>query len=582
MIKIVFFFNYVNNFTNIMSYVRDKILDLQDQIYKLKDTIKNLKRKYQDVCESESCKKKKFNTPLEEIENNLIIVLKHYNKCFLETSTNALCALDKVFDIFNIRKDKSLQRRKELFLEKINKFKNENTLEKLLELWLSSEFSLQFLIEYCIEMKNWVTYIQKNVPLKLKLLPNRNFIKYINKNTIHKYTNIYEHLISYLNKNTQINKELLEVKNILDNLNNSNISEKQLEVNPNLIKFVELSFYDEKYKILLDDYNGKISASYNVIKNSIIQSTDKNLKTLDDFIHFNENGCYNFNKFKLDRIQKSLQELNLLVGMNEVKNKIIKMIKHVLLDINSLDTKYHTIITGDPGVGKTTLAKILGKIYNNLDLIKSSNEYKFTQVKRSDLIGEYVGQTAPKTLKVLEEAKGGVLFIDEAYSLGSTTTNCFSKEALDVINQFMEDHKDEIIIMLGGYKEPIQRKVLDTNEGFARRFTYIFNLDNYNGDELFQILKKQLICKKPFWSLSSEDEIKSHLNKNQKMIKYGGGSIENLIAAMKLNYADRIFGSNSSVDLQFSFQDFINAFDNITKLEDKNKEEELPLPNMYI
>ena len=193
-----------------------------------------------------------------------------------------------------------------------------------------------------------------------------------------------------------------------------------------------------------------------------------------------------------DNIEAALEELNSLVGLESVK-KQVQAIKDRALFNQLLEEKgmtppalsYHMAFTGNPGTGKTTVARILGKIFKNLGITSSD---KFVEADRSALVGSYVGQTAPKTLDVCKSAYGGILFIDEAYSLADGGSNDFGKEALATLIQEMENNRDKLLVILAGYSHEMGR-LFDLNPGLRSRVGNIIEFPDYNGEDMMKIFK---------------------------------------------------------------------------------------------
>ena len=205
----------------------------------------------------------------------------------------------------------------------------------------------------------------------------------------------------------------------------------------------------------------------------------KDLIQLGKSYHFKTNLFYkNIKLEQVYNIVETLIELDNMVGLKDIKTKIVNQILFFLQNfhknIKSPDQinfskknpdsteMLHTIITGPPGVGKTQFAKILGKIYAKLGILSNGT---FHEVKRSDLIGKYLGHTAAKTQEMINKCKGGVMFIDEAYSLGHKEgRDSFSKECLDVINQNLTENRDFLCIM-AGYEKELEKCVFSLNPG---------------------------------------------------------------------------------------------------------------------
>ena len=190
-------------------------------------------------------------------------------------------------------------------------------------------------------------------------------------------------------------------------------------------------------------------------------------------------------------LEKLLDELNGLVGLSSVKEEVGSLINLIKVrnmrkerGLPLMDMSFHMVFMGNPGTGKTTVARLISKIYKELGLLSKGT---LVETDRSGLVAGYVGQTALKVHDVVRKALGGVLFIDEAYSLASDTQNDFGDEAIETLVKLMEDHRDDLVVIVAGYTEEMKR-FLKRNQGLVSRFNKYFYFDDYNNSELLDIL----------------------------------------------------------------------------------------------
>ena len=312
-----------------------------------------------------------------------------------------------------------------------------------------------------------------------------------------------------------------------------------------------------------------------------LHETFKNLSNLNDIIKFG-NHPNRFDMLKNKKYEKlyklipSCIELNKVIGMEKVKENIFQQISYFLHGLNNESEINHVVITGEPGVGKTTLAKIIAKMYLGMGFLKNE---KFMEAKRSDLIGEYCGQTAVKTQKVIDSIEGGVLFIDEVYSLGNREKrDVFTKECIDTINQNLTEKGDKFLCIIAGYKEEVQTCFFNYNKGLERRFPVRFDLESYNEENLVRILVK--FMKDDNWNFKDSDDPKKSellklITKNKDILKYQAGDLRSVFQLTKENYSLRLLKESIEDGVgnkELKLEDFEYGFNKFKNIREEKKE----------
>lgn len=194
-----------------------------------------------------------------------------------------------------------------------------------------------------------------------------------------------------------------------------------------------------------------------------------------------------------ETLESLMAELDGLVGLENVKEDVHSLINFIRISkirkergMKVPTVSYHLVFTGNPGTGKTTVARLVARLYYHLGILPKG---QFVETDRSALVAGYLGQTAIKTQKVIQEAMGGILFIDEAYSLAGDTEDSYGKEAIETILKAMEDHRDELIVIVAGYTE-LMHKFIDSNPGLSSRFSKYFEFRDYSDEELIAIFRR--------------------------------------------------------------------------------------------
>ncbi|GEN85454.1 MULTISPECIES: stage V sporulation protein K [Oceanobacillus] len=210
------------------------------------------------------------------------------------------------------------------------------------------------------------------------------------------------------------------------------------------------------------------------------------------------------------------KEFASFVGLDDLKTSIKEIYANILINekrkeqgLKSSKQVLHMLFKGNPGTGKTTVARKLAKLYHNINILSKGH---FIEAERADLVGEYIGQTAQKTRAVIQKAMGGVLFIDEAYSLSRGGEKDFGKEAIDLLVKHMEDSREDIVLILAGYPREMDR-FLTMNPGLESRFPFILDFDDYSVDELLNIGSRMLTERQYQLSKPAEWKLRNHLTR---------------------------------------------------------------------
>ena len=269
-------------------------------------------------------------------------------------------------------------------------------------------------------------------------------------------------------------------------------------------------------------------------------------------------------------IDEIFEELNSLVGLDKVKKMLKELVSLVELknkskdDLKIKDINLHMVFLGNPGTGKTTVARIVAEILYNLKYIKQN---KLIEVSSKDLVAEYVGQTAPKTMAVIQKALGGVLFIDEAYSLasGNGQGNSYNEEAIATLIQAMENHRDNLVVIFAGYTKEMQA-FLDSNSGIVSRIGYTVEFEDYTSEELVQIFLQMMHKSGFIVSNDAENKAKEIINEYKNTKNFGNARFaRNLYEKTIVKHATNVKNKKDKKSLKTIKEEDIST-DNLIKM----------------
>lgn len=283
----------------------------------------------------------------------------------------------------------------------------------------------------------------------------------------------------------------------------------------------------------------------------------------------------NFNDDDNRSLDELLNDLNKLIGLGDVKTKVNDLIAFQTIQmlrekqgLHSHKGTMHLAFTGNPGTGKTTVARIVGRVYKQIGLLSKGH---FVEVSRTDLIAGYQGQTALKVKKVIDEAKGGVLFIDEAYSITENDhSDSYGRECLTELTKALEDYRDDLVVIVAGYTEPMNH-FFASNPGLKSRFNTFIEFPDYSADELQKMFEK--LCTDNDYTLA-EDVHECIYNILLKQVSdkkdnfANGRLVRNIYDDVTMNHARRVIkiSTPSRKDLELiTAEDFMNIdFDTIS------------------
>jgi probable Rubsico expression protein CbbX len=256
-------------------------------------------------------------------------------------------------------------------------------------------------------------------------------------------------------------------------------------------------------------------------------------------------------EFKASNIQEVLEKLDReLIGLKPIKTRIREIAALLLVDrlrkqfeLTSVTPTLHMSFTGNPGTGKTTVAMRMGEILKRLGYVREGH---LVTVTRDDLVGQYIGHTAPKTKEVIKKAMGGVLFIDEAYYLYKPENERdYGAESIEILLQVMENNRDDLVVILAGYKDKMDR-FFQSNPGMRSRIAHHLDFPDYSADELMAIARLMLASQNYRFSPEGEKAFAEYIPLRMKLAHFANArSIRNALDRARLRQANRLFAGKS-------------------------------------
>lgn len=397
-----------------------------------------------------------------------------------------------------------------------------------------SEYEAQFISEYfdyTMDAENLRSYIDENntYTTEFEQRPTKTLVSLIDGDNVRYINNdlVLSDSIAYIRVFECVGKEFL----VCD----GEATEQEVDDFSTYIK-------------MLDGYVKKEARFPNKVKSSIDVS---NVHAGENIPKFNEKGE------KEESLEDLLMQLDSLIGLQVVKNDVnslihlqdIKLLRKAR-GLKEIPVSNHLVFYGNPGTGKTTVARLLARIYHVMGILSKG---QFVEVDRSGLVAGYVGQTALKVQEVVEQSLGGVLFIDEAYALTySSSGNDYGQEAVDTLLKAMEDHRDDFIVIVAGYPD-LMAQFIDSNPGLRSRFNKYINFEDYDVEELSQIFR--LMCSQAGYTPTDEvvdyaTSVFEKKYKNRGKNFANAREVRNFFEKAMMNQADRLYTVNDPTNEQ--------------------------------
>ena len=393
--------------------------------------------------------------------------------------------------------------------------------------------------------------------------PFKNFIQCLDAYQHRKNFTVQDSLQLFDTTQRQYKQHFVQYYQPLDNSYNIGLPFFQVQ-NPYLL-------WQQQHEVFQFNPSEEIKLSSQIKKKTFV-SIDMSLNTISDLLRmldlypYADDTEYNIDLQSLHNIRPELETFHQMIGNEPFKKSILRQLLYFMQKLDDSNADYkHMVITGPPGTGKTEMAKIIGQMYSKLGILKKN---VFKKVTRSELVAGYLGQTAIKTKKVVEECLGGVLFFDEAYSM--TVDESYSKECVDTLCECLSEHRQQFMMIIAGYENELENTFFKINSGMKSRFMWQFDIEPYSIEELMKIFFKFVEDHK--WSYSSDIDLK-WFSQKKDAFKYNGRDMELLFSYVKVSHAQRIFGKDPIHKKRITKEDMDHGFE-IFQENKKTKQKE--------
>lgn len=337
------------------------------------------------------------------------------------------------------------------------------------------------------------------------------------------------------------------------NYNDFNVTKKQIDVK----KYIEDNHFlieDENLLYRLEQVPSK--ELDRTLTKAFIKALNDNTNVLKD----------EYVEDTINDLETYISELNNLIGLKKAKKTLFEIINYLQIAKKRDDMPcLNMAFLGNPGTGKTTVAKLVGKILSAIHVFNTSAP--FIQTSREQLVGRYIGQTEDKVLETVNNSLGGVLFIDEAYSLISDDSRDYGSKVIDVLVNQMDIHKHDLCVIFGGYKEEML-EFLQMNPGLDSRVPFKINFKDYSNDELFEIFNKMIKDSNFYLEDGLEELLLKHFEEVKKSKNFGNARyVRNFMERLKIKQANRLINDNDSDLYSITKEDIENTIKSMKKIK---------------